>query len=157
MGWVPFAEGVLDASIWSDAYRESARKFEEYCRSNYTDRVASLVKEALYYLSTQYAQEAKSEDGYHVTCAYFNSITRARFNAEYTSVDGLLYPSVKSRYQGDNIAFPPTVVDRRLEFVDVMEMLFDPRGRKITSAKVSDYFGTDGSFLFIRPESDFDS
>ena len=71
-------------------------------------------------------------------------------------MDGLLYPSVKAKYQGDNVALLPTVVDRCLEFVDVMEMLFDPGNRKITSAKVSDYFGTDGSFLFIRPKSDFD-
>ncbi|HEX9601270.1 MAG TPA: hypothetical protein VF985_07270 [Mariniflexile sp.] len=66
----------------------------------------------------------KHKSNYKITCAFSNYIKE-----EFPEVDGILYASVKSEFEGTNIVLWPEVAEKKLEFV---------AARKSTFKKVAD-------------------
>lgn len=65
------------------------------------------------FLSLEFSLEQdKDESNYKITCAFANYIKE-----EYKDVDGIIYSSIKSEFQGTNIVLWPDVVNRKLEFL----------------------------------------
>ena len=61
----------------------------------------------------------KHKSNYKITCAFSNYIKE-----KIPEVDGIIYASVKSEFEGTNIVLWPKAVDRKLEFVAARKSVF---------------------------------
>jgi len=61
----------------------------------------------------------KHKSNYKITCAFSNYIKE-----KFPEVDGIIYASVKSEFEGTNIVLWPEVVDQKLEFVAARKSIF---------------------------------
>ena len=61
----------------------------------------------------------KHKSNYKITCAFSNYIKE-----KFPEVDGILYASVKSEFQGTNIVLWPEVADEKLEFIAARKSIF---------------------------------
>jgi hypothetical protein len=62
----------------------------------------------LYFISEQFARLKTSHHDYKISAAYTNLVLAS------PGIDGIAYPSVQTKYQGQNIVLPPNVVDDKL-------------------------------------------
>ncbi|PKQ46871.1 RES domain-containing protein [Confluentibacter flavum] len=61
----------------------------------------------------------KHKSNYKITCAFSNYIKE-----KFPEVDGILYASVKSEFEGTNIVLWPEVADEKLEFIAARKSTF---------------------------------
>lgn len=61
----------------------------------------------------------KHKSNYKITCAFSNYIRE-----QFPEVDGIIYTSIKSEYQGTNIVLWPEVVDKKIEFFAARKSIF---------------------------------
>ncbi|MAQ41523.1 hypothetical protein [Mesonia oceanica] len=78
------------------------------------------LKNLLEYLANEYTLDIeKHNSNYKISCAYSMYIKE-----RFPELDGIMYASVKSEYQGVNIVLWPEVVDEKLEFVGARKSVF---------------------------------
>lgn len=61
----------------------------------------------------------KHKSNYKITCAYSNYIKE-----QFPEIDGIIYGSVKSEFNGTNIVLWPEVVDEKIEFFAARKSIF---------------------------------
>lgn len=61
----------------------------------------------------------KDKSNYKITCAYSNNIKE-----KFPEIDGIVYASVKSEFNGTNIVLWPEVVDSKIEFFAARKSIF---------------------------------
>lgn len=69
----------------------------------------------LVFISDQFARPKVTHHDYKISTAYTNLVLSKE------GIHGVAYPSVQTAYQGQNVVFPPSVVDQHLT-VDVLSM-----------------------------------
>jgi hypothetical protein len=69
----------------------------------------------LIFISEQFARPKSSHHDYKISTAYTNLVLTN------PSIHGIAYPSVQTKYLGQNVVFPPAVVDKHL-VIDVLAM-----------------------------------
>jgi len=69
----------------------------------------------LVFISDQFARPKSTHNDYKISTAYTNLVLTN------PNIHGIAYPSVQTKYQGQNLVFPPDVVDKFL-VVDVLAM-----------------------------------
>jgi|GEM_PF-1196039 len=69
----------------------------------------------LVFISDQFARPKTGHDDYKISTAYTNLILTN------PNIHGIAYPSVQTKYQGQNVVFPPDVVDQYL-VVEILSM-----------------------------------
>lgn len=78
------------------------------------------LKNLLEYLANEFTLDIeKHKSNYKISCAYSMYIKE-----RFPEVDGIMYASVKSEYQGINIVLWPEVVGEKLEFVGARKSIF---------------------------------
>lgn len=69
----------------------------------------------LVFISEEFARPKTSHNDYKISTAYTNLVLTN------PKIHGIAYPSVQTKYQGQNVVFPPDVVDQFLS-VDILAM-----------------------------------
>lgn len=78
------------------------------------------LKNLLEYLANEYTLDIeKHNSNYKISCAYSMYIRE-----QFPEVDGIMYASVKSEYQGINIVLWPEVAEEKLKFVAARKSVF---------------------------------
>jgi hypothetical protein len=72
------------------------------------------------FLAKEYTLDLeKHKSNYKITCAFSNYIKE-----QFPEVDGIIYASIKSEYNGTNIVLWPEVVDEKTEFFAARKSIF---------------------------------
>ncbi|WP_350284635.1 hypothetical protein [uncultured Croceitalea sp.] len=79
----------------------------------------------------------KQKSNYKITCAFSNYIKE-----KFPEVDGIIYASVKSEFNGTNMVLWPEVVDEKLDFVAARKSIFKKVADK-TFVEVKTFDSTD--------------
>lgn len=96
-----------------DKMKDFFNKFED-CE-DYED-----MKNLSEFLAKEYTLDLeKHKSNYKITCAFSNYIKE-----QFPEVDGIIYASIKSEYNGTNIVLWPEVVDEQTEFFAARKSIF---------------------------------
>jgi hypothetical protein len=78
------------------------------------------LKNLIEFLSKEYTLDIeKHNSNYKITSAFSNYIKN-----KFPEIDGVIYPSIKSEYEGTNIVLWPEVVDEKIEFAAARKSVF---------------------------------
>ena len=122
-------EEILTASAWnlndtlklvmilpSEEYSGKNKEFDEmktFYNSYEDSEEFNELKNLNEFLSQEFTLDLeKHKSNYKITCAYTNYI-KERFE----DVDGIIYASIKSEFEGTNIVLWPEVVEKKVEFL----------------------------------------
>jgi len=85
---------------------------------------AAFYKEFLIFISSEFARKKESHHDYKISSAYTN------LTLNHPKISGISYPSVQTGYKGENIVFPPNIVDQHLRLEAIItQRLFKNRER----------------------------
>lgn len=94
--------------------KKAFKKQAEFAIQVGSDDVAFYL-DFLIFISEQFARPKETHNDYKISTAYTNLVLK------HHNIHGIAYPSVQTKYEGQNVVFPPAIVDAYL-IVDVLAM-----------------------------------
>lgn len=97
----------------------------QYLATIYNDLPRKQMVAILEFYSDQFARRATKDTDYKISAAYTEQVCKM------IGIQGVIYPSLQTEFEGTNVALTPQAVDSCLELEEVMMVTADIRNSKV--------------------------